>query len=42
MVRHIFLSEKYEGETGLKEKKELATQMNHSVNTQEVYYIKKE
>jgi len=42
MIRHIFLSEKYEGEKGLQEKKELATQMNHTVGTQELYYIKKD
>ncbi len=42
MVRHIFLSEKYENESGLKEKQELATAMNHSVLTQNLYYIKKD
>ena len=42
MIRHIFLSEKYENESSLKEKQELAKQMNHSVGTQELYYIKKE
>ncbi len=42
MIRHIFLSEKYEGEKGIKEKQELATMMNHSVNCQDIYYIKKE
>ncbi len=42
MVRHIFLSEIYKGEKGLLEKKELATQMNHTVGTQDLYYIKKD
>ncbi len=42
MVRHIYLTEKYKNESSLKEKQELATKMNHSVNTQNLYYIKKD
>ncbi len=42
MIRHIFLTEKYKNESSLKEKQELATQMNHSVGSQELYYIKKD
>ena len=42
MIRHIFLTEKYKNESSLKEKQELAIAMNHSVNTQNLYYIKKD
>jgi len=42
MLRHIYLSHIYKDETSLKDKEELATKMNHSVNIQETIYIKKD
>jgi hypothetical protein len=42
MIRHIFLSEKYQNDTPLKEKTELAKLMNHSANTAETIYVKKD
>ncbi len=42
MIRHIYLSEKYENDTPLKEKEETAKMMNHSVGTAELIYVKKD
>ena len=42
MIRKIYLSEKYEGDTPLKEKMETAELMNHSVATADLHYTKKD
>ena len=41
MIRKIYLSEKYEKDTPLKEKMETAALMNHSAGTAEMHYVKK-
>ena len=41
MLRHIFLSDMYKGETPLSEKKRIAQLMNHSLATAELIYTKK-
>jgi integrase len=41
MLRKIYVSAKYEDDTHLKERQELAKKMGHSVNTQMVYYERK-
>ena len=42
MIRKIYLSEKYEGDTSLAEKMETAELMNHSVATCDLHYTKKD
>ena len=41
MLRKIYVSKKFEDDTHLKEREELAKKMGHSVNTQMVYYERK-
>ncbi len=42
MIRHIFLTDKYGGESAYKEKKDDADKMAHSVDTQQKVYVKKD
>lgn len=42
MLRKIYVSSKYEDQAQLKERQELAKKMGHSVNTQMIYYEKKD